>query len=172
MTSKTERDCEGNKSNHSSKSSNNLSSISSLTQNGSTTGNIQPSSSCPSHRNGNHQTNKIRIVDLLPSNSSASLGVVGNLAQQQHPLTPTLVGAWTSDEDDNLLDSIIRERVLALTGCDTDEEALGSEKDIEKSNNTMEDWKLINWVLVSEIILSHRTAVECLIRYLKLKKNL
>lgn len=171
MTSKTERDCEGNKSNHSSKSSNNLSSISSLTQNGSTTGNIQPSSSCPFHRNGNHQTNKTRIVDLLPSSSSASLGVVGNLAQQQPPLTPKLVGTWTSDEDDNLLDSIIRERVLTLAGCNTDEEALGSEKDIEKSNNSMEDWELINWVLVSEIILSHKTAVECLIRYLKLKKR-
>ena len=62
---------------------------------------------------------------------------------------------WTAKEDEALMIAVLEER---------------NESEDEEEEEEEEDWQIINWDVISEQV-PNRTAVECLQRYMKHKKN-
>ncbi len=72
--------------------------------------------------------------------------------------------SWTDKEDEALMIAVLEQRKISA-----DKDDLSEEEDSDESDDD-EDYDEIEWDVISTSV-SGRTAVECLKRYLKLKKN-
>lgn len=104
-------------------------------------------------------TSSKKIGDRVATGSIplSKLGVISNMP----PTTPDKL-FWSAKQDESLMIAVLEERKARADR--------GGKRVSGKEHVVEEDWDVMEWDLIAESV-SGKTAVECLKRYLKLKKT-
>lgn len=107
--------------------------------------------------NGNHDVRKLNPIPEPPPRPAAVTAVPS--------VYDKVKIEWTADEDHALMVAILEARRISTLIRENEDM-----EDSSFSDNEKEDWDYLDWDDISDTILE-RSAVECLLRYLKLSRK-